>query len=234
MTFPVTNRTRILCARTGGFLTLFILPVFMAVDMISSRFEVEGDVAQSARRILGNELLYRSGLSLNLLVVLITVLLAVCFYTVLKPVSGPVALFAFSLRLVEAAMVSVETAISFIVLNLYTGKDLGSAFSLEQRAALVKLYDHEYGIAFHIGLVLSCVALFLFNFLLFKARYIPRIISILCMVAAPLIALLGILNLVAPQDVNPLLFLRLVMLVAMLSEGLWLLVKGVRLEGQLV
>ena len=232
MTGSNMERTQMAYARLAGFLYLFIIAVFVLGDSITDRIEVPGNFAETARRIMASEMLYRVGLSMSLILAMSIVLLTIGLYVVLKPVNSNLALLGLAFRFVEAICHGVETAIGFVILHLYIGADLKDGLDAKQLSALVNLYSAEYLLVFHVGLIFFCVGSFLFYFLFFKSNYIPRILSGLGLVACVLVCMLGVLNLIAPQYVAMLLPLRLSMALAQVSVGLWLLIKGVKVRPQ--
>jgi len=128
MTSSDIDRSQIGYARFAGFMYLFVLVTEMWGSKTISGFEVPGNFAETVHRIMGSELLYRIGLSSQLLGSLCIVFLAMGLYVAVKPIDNNLALLALLFELVEAALGGAMLIFRSVVLKLYTGVDSMSAF----------------------------------------------------------------------------------------------------------
>jgi Flp pilus assembly pilin Flp len=117
MTIAEDGRTQIRYARLAGFMYLFLIAVYLVGAMISSRFEVPGNVVETAHRIVSNELLFRFGLALGSLNALCAVLLAVSLYVAVRVVDKNLALLALAFELVYAAVGAAANLIDYAFLK---------------------------------------------------------------------------------------------------------------------
>jgi hypothetical protein len=219
-------------ARLAGFAYLLQNVVFFASLIITSRTIVAGDFAATAKRIAASEQLYRGGILFGLVASASTILLAGAFYALLKPVNGNLARFALLFRVAEAIFYGAMYLIYLIGLEICKGatSDLGET---GQQA----LWDLALRSEIAAGLVSSvyfCLGSTIFFYLLFKARFIPRIISLFGMLTTFSILITTCWTIIAPvyearlQVVGlPLgAVVGLPLAAAEILTGLWLLLAG--------
>ena len=215
-------------ARLAGFLYLFILAVYDLGDLyLVSPAIVPGDFAQSAHNIAASELLYRLGLAGQFVASWLTILLGGALYALLKPIDPILALFALLFRVAEAVLGSVCALISLVALRIYTGT--AGEFGPAESQALVQLMSRAYSACFLITVIFFSVGSIIFFALLFKSRFIPRVLSAFGILASLLVMALGFSNLIVPQYAAVLAQGWMPILIAEVTTGLWLLLVGVNL-----
>ncbi len=162
-------------ARVAGFMYLFLgaLAAF-AEFYVRSGILVPGNVVQTAHNIIAAEQLFRIGIASDLLGGACNAILAVAFYTILKPVNSSLALLAAFWRLGEAVILGHMTLNGMTVLNVLHPSALPGAFSNGQLQAIAELYLGMQGDEFSIGLIYYSLGSTLFCYLLMRSRYIPR------------------------------------------------------------
>ncbi len=87
MTSSDIDKSQIRYARLAGFMYLLVDAAYLTFVLVTTRFRVPGDFAETAHRITGSELLYRIGLSSGLVASLCIVLLAMGLYVAIKPLA---------------------------------------------------------------------------------------------------------------------------------------------------
>jgi Domain of unknown function (DUF4386) len=232
MTSSDINKSQIRYARLAGLMFLFVDAAFLASVVITARFEVPGNFAETAHRIMGSELLYRVGLSSGLISSLCTVFLAIGLYVAVKPIDNNLALLALVFRLVEATLFGVQVIANFVVLKLYLGVDYVKAFDANQLSVVVNLHSAAHSAVFTIATLFFSIGSILFFYLLFKSTYIPKLLSGVGVFGSVLIPIWCFASLMAPQHAK---MLQLGWVPIGLDEilvGLWLLFKGVNLQPQ--
>ncbi len=127
-----TGQSQIRYARLAGFMYLFVTAVDLLGMFITGRFRVPGNFAETAHRVMGAELLYRAGLSAELIGSLCTVFLAMRLYGAVKPLNNNLALLALVFRLAEATLGGAQSILGFAVLKLYVGAGSMKAFDANQ------------------------------------------------------------------------------------------------------
>ena len=121
--FP--ERTQRIYARVAGFLFLWLIVTGLAGPLTISHIVGSGTFAETAKRVVASEHLYRVALSSELIETLSASLLAFALYVTLKPVDKLLAQFAMYRRLGESFVGSVGTIIGFTRLSLYTSPQIG-------------------------------------------------------------------------------------------------------------
>src|SRR6266851_291535 len=102
MTSSDTDKSQIKYARLAGFLFLWLIITGLAGELTISRIVGSGTFAETAKRVVASEHLYRVALSSELIETLSAVLLAFALYVTLKPVDKLLAQIAMYWRLGES------------------------------------------------------------------------------------------------------------------------------------
>lgn len=231
MSIQDSERTLNGYARIAGatYLVTMLLGIF-SVSGVESGLIVPGNAVMSAHNIRANEVLFRIGLASEVVLYALVVLLAVSLYIVLRTVDRNLALLALSWRLGEAIIGAGATVVSGLVPLLLITGDVGGGSARWQELAGVLLGVRGAGL--DIVLIFIGLGGTVFCYLFFRSRYVPRILAgwgILTYVSMLVISLASLLTpglpeavkmgFYAPGGVFEMLF------------GLWLLVKGVNLNG---
>ena len=117
MTIAEDGKAQIRYARLAGFMYLFLIAIYLLGIMIASRFEVPGNIAETAHRVMEHELLFRFGLALGSLNALCAVLLAVSLYVAVRVIDKNLALLALAFELVYVAVGAVVNLIDYAFLK---------------------------------------------------------------------------------------------------------------------
>jgi hypothetical protein len=213
-------------ARLAGLMYLVVLVFDIGGIAIVSAIQGGGNFLDASHRIAGWEPLYRIGLLLGLVGSLATILLAVGLYVTLKRVDGNLALIALLFRLVEVA--GIGTA-GFGTLRIYLAANHAGAFDANQLDALANMSSGGEGT--YISAIFFSAGSTIFFYLFLKSAYIPRIIAGWGLFASPVYMLAFVGSLIAPRYSGIFLGVGSIpILVAEVSTGLWLLIKGIRLS----
>lgn len=169
-----TGRSQRTYARIAGFLMLGIIILAFVGGFILSRVAPSGTFAETAERIAASKHLYRAALSTVVMASLGSALLAFALYATLKPVNSLLAQLALIFTLGDSFLALVVRMCSFVNVHLYLSTqtlraELITAQSLaELMRTVANNTENLGGICFGIGS-------FLFFYLFFQSRYIPRI-----------------------------------------------------------
>lgn len=163
------------------------------------------------------------GVILELIVALTGIGTAVALYPLLKKQSGSVALGLVGSRVLEAGTIFAGTA---FLLSIVTLRQTGAgADALVTSHALVTLYDRIFLIG---QSFMPAVDDLLLGYLLYKSRLVPRVLSLIGLVGAPLLVtgdIAVLFGLIGQRDPSTALFAIPVALFEF-SLGVWLIVKG--------
>jgi hypothetical protein len=228
MTIVETEKSQIRYARLAGFMYLFLIAVYLLGVMISSRFEVPGNIAETTHRMMENELLFRFGLALGSLNNLCAVLLAVSLYVAVRVVDKNLALLALAFELVYAAAGAALDLIDYAFLKQQMDAYSSGIVDARQLQAQADLHSFLQAAAMNLVVILYGTGSILFFYLFFKAKAIPRILAALGLFGSVLVPLTGFASLILPHPSKFLQLGWLPMFAAEISVGLWLLIKGLK------
>lgn len=194
-----TERTQRIYARVAGFLFLWLIITGLAGALTISHIVGSGTFAETAKRVVASERLYRVALSSELIETLSAVLLAFALYVTLKPVDKLLAQIAMYCRLGESFLGGVGMIVGFLRLRLYTSPQSLGALGTDQTQALVDLTRHAGFAAVNIGVLFFSIGSILFFYVFFKSRYIPRILSALGVFASVVVTVMCFGSLIFPE-----------------------------------
>lgn len=219
-------------AKVAGVLYVVIMAAsIFAESYARDPIVIPRDAAQTAKNIQASESLFRAGTVIHLLNFAGDVALLVAFYVILKPVNASLALLAAFWRVVESAILSVVLLNDFVALRLLGNAEYLKTFDASQLQALARVFLSVHGIGFSLGFVFLGLGSTLFAYLWFKSRYVPRAIAAWGIFASLMLALGSLAVLLSPRFgavagityMIPMFFYEV-------GLGLWLIVKGLRVE----
>lgn len=219
-------------ARTAGagYLLIIVSGIF-AEFFVRSSLVVPGDAATTAHNIVASEMLYRSALASELVMLTCDVAVALALYVVFRKVSRSLALLAAFFRLTHAAVVAVNLLNTYVPLLLLGDAGYLAVFAPGQLQALVLLLLEAHGYGYAIGLVFFGLYCAVLGWLVLRSRYVPRLLGVLLVCAAVGYLADSFARTLLPDYARYETLLGLVVLlsafVGELSFSLWLLVKGV-------
>lgn len=216
-------------ARICGLLYLYIIVAGVFAELfVRGRLVVPSDAEATAANIGAHELLFRIGLSGELLHLSFDVGVAVILYALLRPVDRDVALLAAFLRLACDLVLVVASMSHFAALRLLEGAGQLETFGPAQRHGLALLALRLHGDGYAISLVFFGFACLSLGYLVFRSGYLPRILGALLVIAGACYLVQSFAHFLAPAFAGtlfPAIFVPI--FVAELSLTLWLIVKGV-------
>jgi Domain of unknown function (DUF4386) len=230
MTSADSDKSQIRYARLAGFMYLLVDAAYLTFALITTRFRVPEDFAQTAHRIAGSELLYRIGLSSGLVASLCIVFLAMGLYVAIKPLDSNLALLALVFRLLEATFVGGQAILGFVVLKLYVSADSLNAFDGKQLSMFVTLHSTADQVVFNSFAIFFGIGSILFFYLFFQSTYIPKLLSGLGLLGSVLVPIVCLGSLMWPQHAKMLQLGWAPIGLAEILVGLWLLFKGLHLQ----
>jgi hypothetical protein len=184
--------------RLAGILLLGAIIFAIGSGAVLSNIASNGSFAETTARIAASERLYRAALSSVVIVTLSSTLLAFALYVTLKPVNNLLAQLGMIFSLADSFLALIVRMCSFVRLHLYVSARDASAGSITGELlsdfvrAIAATTENIGGISFGIG---SCLFLYLF----LTSRYIPRVISVLGLVASVIWTGLYFAGLVFPE-----------------------------------
>jgi hypothetical protein len=227
----VTGASRRQLARiAGAFYLINVVGGAFAIGYVQARL-LTPDPATTAANIQAHQLLYRSGLAVNVVVTVTNVPLALIFYELFEVVNRRVALLAAFFILVGTAIEAAGLPNQFAPLILLGNQPDASAFSTAQLQALASLPGHLSHVDYTIYTVFFGLDILCLSYLLFRSRFVPRAIAVLLAVDGLAYLAYSFSDFLAPSLAAHL--TPWIQVPAPLAEGalsLWLLMFGVNVE----
>ena len=227
---PAAERSPLFYARVAGWIYLVAMALSMFTQVyVPAKIVVAGDVAATARNIIAFDGLVRLGIVVDILIFVSDVVIAWAFYELLEPVDGGLARLGAFLRIADASVLAAVTLNGLVSVRLLSGVDYLQGLDRPQLESLARLFISVRGTGLYIGFVFLGAGSTLFAYLLFKSRYVPRVLSGWGMFASPLLAVGALATLLSPwfaanlsmPSMAPMFFYEVPL-------GLWFLIKGVR------
>jgi len=213
-------------ARIAGF---FYFTYFIT-SLIANFFGnfVFVDAPATLNTIIAHESLFRIGLVISLFSVVFFLLAAWALYVLLKPVNKNMALLFLLLNLGGFVIWCLSTLNLFSSLLLLSGADYLKVFQPDQLQAQAMLFINLYKNGSVIAQIPYGVWLFPLGYLVFKSRFLPKILGIL-LIADFFAQLIFVIQrfLLPSYDVISYPGLA-ISFIAEISLTLWLLIKGVK------
>ncbi|MBW2281124.1 MAG: DUF4386 domain-containing protein [Deltaproteobacteria bacterium] len=227
---PSTQRTGPATVAGLCYLAVIAGGLFAEV-MVRGALIVPGDAAATARAILENETLWRLGLAVHLLYLVpaLTVNVIVSgFFRSIEPTLARLAL------VFGVAGVTVEAvALVYLYVPLVFSEHGTTLAALEDAPSLIYLATRLFATGFGFSLLLFAGFCVLIGALILRSRLVPRAIGAMMILAGICYVVNTVALIVSPgfwKLINPTILLPI--LLAELSLALWLLVKGITVEGR--
>src|SRR5436190_11000184 len=166
-------------ARLAGLLYLVAMATGLFAEFyihFPSTLIASGDAAKTASNILANERLYRIGIANNIITFAIDVVLIWALYVLLRPVNRNLALLAVFFRLVETTIACFAIIHSYVAMQFVSDADHLKTFDSNQIQSL-SIMHYTYALSFNIDAIFLGLGSTTFNYLLFKSRYIPKLLA---------------------------------------------------------
>jgi len=223
-------------ARVAGFMFLFSLIVpLLNWTFVLSKLIVAENVIATANNIMANELLFRIGITIELIMSVGLIILAMALYKILKSTNKNLALLAFFLKTVEATLVAVIVLVSFIALQIINGGTYLTEFTPEQLWAPIGFLLNKHTVLYSIPMVFLGLDMMVFSYLFFKSKYIPKILAGFGILSFALIFIHALMYIIAPKyatmPINQIIFYAPSGLFEIII-GIWLLSKGIKFQPQ--
>ena len=234
MTNHIDETSQGKAAKVAGFMFLFSLIVpSLNWAFVLSKFVVPEDAIATAKNIMANQFQFRIGITIELIMSVGLIVLALALYIILKPVNRNLALLALLWKLVEATLVAAIVLLSFTALQVLNGDPSFTLFTPEQLQAPVGFLLIKHTALYSIPMLFLGLDMMLFSYLFFKSKYIPRLLSGFGILSFALIFIHSLMFIIAPayatMPMNQIIF----WLPSGLFEiviGIWLLSKGVKVQ----
>src|SRR5438094_9878369 len=165
--------------RVAGFLYLLLLAAPLRLIYIPSKLFVHGNATATANNIAAHELLFRLGIVGDLLTGTMAIFLTLALYRLFKGVDQALARLMVILgALMVTPIYFLNTINDAAALLVARGADFLSAFDKPQRDALVMVFLRMHGQGILANEVFWGLWLFPFGLLVYRSRFLPRILGV--------------------------------------------------------
>ena len=220
--------------KVAGFMFLFSLIVpLLNWTFVLFKYIVADNVIETAKNIMANEVPFRFGITIELIMSIGLIILAVTLYTILKRVDKNLALLALLLKLVEAALMAVTVLIPFIALQMLNGEAHQTGLTPELIKFPIGIIFNSHTAITSIPMVFLGIDMTIFSYLFYKSKYIPRILGGFGILSFALIFIHALMFIIAPEyaviPINQIIF-WVPSGIFEIIIGTWLLLKGIKIE----
>jgi hypothetical protein len=225
-----TIQSQRIAARIAGFTLLALMISGFMGMFISGHLVVDGNADLTVRNILTHERAFRVGLVFEFLMLSCDVLLALALYALLKPVNSTLALLGSFWRIANAIILGVGIAATLVSLDLISDPQSMSLLKPDESHAFVLIFLDLSSQLSLIGLMCFCIGAGFHSWLLYRSKYIPRLISGLYLFSCVEMLMCCLAFIIFP-NIRTWLDPAFVVpdFIAELSVALWLALKGVRI-----
>lgn len=218
-------------ALTAGIsLIIMTLAAFFSYGFVHGSLVVKGDASATFHNIMSSNMLFKAEIFGWVIILISDIVVAWAFYIFLKPINKSLSLLGAWLRLTYATILGIALLNLIFVLLLSTSTNYLSLFKIDQLQAHMMLFLEAFESIWSIGLIIFGGHLMIVGYLAFKSDSIPKVISILLLLASIGYISIHLFNIFLPQYGGVLSTLTFVCSVPMiageLSFGIWLLFKG--------
>jgi len=184
---------------------------------------VPGNIIDIMTNISNNTLQMRASIVVEMITAIGIVILGVLLFITLKKISMKISLVALGLYIIEAGILATSRIPAFSLLLISQESVIAGHPTYLQ--TLGNLFYESQIFGYNLHMLAFALGATLFYYLFFKSGFLPRVLSLWGLIAAPL-ALIGILFLLFGYNVPIVVFLP--NLPFEITMGIWLMVKGIR------
>lgn len=214
---------------SGGllYLLMIILGIIQQI-FIKDAIVVSDNMEATAKRLKSLEWLWRIGICIEMLIVIITILITWILYFLTKPVSKSLSLLAALFGLLAIA-VQASYSLHFLeALQTLSNSPSLNVFTQQQLYVISSLNIQSQSAGFAIALLLFGPFFFITGYLVFHSGYFPKVLGVLYFIAGVSYFTSSFLLILFPDwTARYYFFIAGPALIGELSLALWLLIKGV-------
>lgn len=218
-------------ALTAGIsLIIMALAAFFSYGYVHGSLMLQGDASATLQNIISQNMLFKAEIFGWIIILICDIVVAWSFYIFLKPINRNLSLLGAWLRLTYATILGIAIMNLIFVLLLSNNTVDLSLLTTEQLQVQVMLYLKAFDSIWSIGLIVFGGHLLIVGWVALKSDSVPKLISILLLIASIGYIVIHLYNTFRPQDHEIITILEFVftvpMIVGELGFGLWLLFRG--------
>ncbi len=228
----ITDTSMQKAAKVAGltYVLIIILGV-LKVNFLEPTLIVSGNDTQTANNIMANELLFRIGMVIEIIMFILVLFLSLALYIILKTVNKNLALAALFLRFGEGIIGVLVAVLSGLIPLLLLSTENTTAFETEQLHSLVGIFLNIRTAGLDFVLIFIGLGGTIFCYLFFKSKYIPGILAAWGIFTYLSMLILSLISILFPNhpEIIETIFYSLGGLFEVVF-GFWLLFKGVKIS----
>jgi hypothetical protein len=216
-------------ARIAGLLYLTLLTAPLRLIYIPTKLFVAGNASATANNVAAHDMLFRLGIVSDLFTATMVIFLTLALYRLFKEVDRGLARLVVILgSLVVTPIYFVNTINDAAALLLVRGADFLSVFDKPQRDALAMLFLrlHSHGVL--VNEVFWGLWLFPFGLLVYRSRFLPRILGVWLMLNCFAYLAESVTGIVWPQYEEMVSNWAFPVMFGELAIMLWLIIMGAK------
>ncbi|PEZ09273.1 hypothetical protein CN326_02760 [Bacillus sp. AFS018417] len=214
----------------GTSLIIMALVSFFSYGFVHATLVVKGDASATFHNIMSSNILFKAEIFGWVIILISDIVVAWAFYLFLKPIHKSLSLLGAWLRLIYATILGISILNLIFSLLLTKHTDYLSLFTTDQLQAQMMLFLDAFQSIWSIGLIIFGGHLMIVGYLAFKSDSIPKVISILLLLASIGYIVIHLCSTFLPEYDEVISILTFVftvpMIVGELGFGVWLLFKG--------
>jgi hypothetical protein len=218
-------------ARVAGFLYLSIaLTAPFSLIYVPRTLIVPGDAAATAARIQASEMLFRFGIGGRIVSATLFAIVVLALYRLLRRVNQTHAVLMVTLALISVPLSLLYVINDIAALVLFRGADFLSVFDRSQLNALgyLSLRLHSQGTV--VAELFWGLWLFPFGLLVFRSRFLPRILGVLLIINGFGYVAASFTGLLLPQHADLVSRIVFPALFGEVAITLWLVIMGAKTQ----
>ncbi|PLR89772.1 DUF4386 domain-containing protein [Bacillus sp. T33-2] len=213
----------------GTALIIMTLAASFSYGIVFSILEVEGDASTTYHNIMSSNTFFGAGIMGWLIILICDIVVAWGFYIYLEPFNKHLSKLAAWFRMIYAGILGIAILNLIFILLLTKDTEYFSSFQISQLEAFVMLFLNAFDFIWSVGLIIFGGHLLIVGYLTFKSNHVPKVVSILLLIAAAGYMVIHFNFTFFPQfdGITKLLesFLTVPMILGEMGFGVWLLLK---------
>jgi len=214
----------------GAIYVLLVITGVLSLLYIPSTYIVTGDATATANNIASSELLFRTGILIGLASQIIFVFLVLALYRLFKEINHRQALLMVTLVVVAASGGFLNTLNQVAASIFLSDADFLSVFEKPQLEALAYAFLRLESQGWQALQIFWGLWLFPFGLLVYKSRFIPKILGVLLIVAGFGYLLSSFMFFILPQYTDTTSLLATILQIGELPIVLWLVTMGATIQ----
>ncbi len=217
-------------AHRAGVLYFLFMIVAIVSEFLLPKFMVYGDATATAGNITSAVSVYRLGILIGFITLVIFIFLVVVLYKLFKDVDKSKAMLMVLMVIVGVAVALANLLNKFAPLVLLSGADYLAVFTKAQLDALAYGFLRFHGSGAAVSSAFWGLWLFPFGILVIRSGFFPRILGILLLIAGFAYITGSVISIVLPDYMHIISRVLMPLYFGEFPIIFWLLIKGAKVQ----